>query len=177
VNRVSEIVNDSDKYLIWCDFNAEADMVTAKINDAVQVSGSDCPEDKESRMIGFARGSQRVLVSKPSICGFGMNFQICHKIIFLGLSDSYESFYQAVRRCWRFGQKYPVDVVIVISKAEASVLNNIKRKEQDAEMMRSEMIRFTKDINTIKTESLMRESLVYRAKGDMEIPSFIGGVR
>lgn len=162
VDRCAELVNDKEQYLIWCDYNAEGDAITAKINDAVQVAGSNTPEEKSSRMIRFAKGNERVLVSKPSICGFGMNFQKCHNIIFLGLSDSYEQFYQAIRRCWRFGQKNDVNVTIIISRAESSVLNNIKRKEKDAENMAQEMVHFTKKIFMENIESVHRDRMEYK---------------
>src|SRR5690348_5895366 len=92
-------------------------------------------------MLGFAAGDIRVLVTKPSIAGFGMNWQHCRNVQFLGLSDSYEQFYQAVRRCWRFGQKKPVDCYIVTAANEGAVTENIKRKERDAQRLAEGMIR------------------------------------
>jgi superfamily II DNA or RNA helicase len=164
VDKCFDIVNDKDQYLIWCDYNAEGDQITAKLNDAVQVAGADKPEEKEKRMIGFANKKERILVSKPSICGFGMNFQSCHNIIFLGLSDSYESYYQAIRRCWRFGQKNEVNVTIIISKAESAVLNNIKRKEKDAQTMGVEMVNFTKNIFIKDNEGQKRSHMEYKTR-------------
>ena len=164
VEKCASIVNADDQYLVWCDFNSEGDMITAKINDATQVAGADKPEIKEKRMLDFAAGNERVLVSKPSICGFGMNFQKCHNIIFLGLSDSYEAYYQAIRRCWRFGQKKDVNVTIIISKAESSVLNNIRRKEKDAEIMGKEMSEFTQRIFIKETEGNKRDRMEYKTQ-------------
>jgi hypothetical protein len=91
-------------------------------------------------MVGFSNGAVRVLVSKPSICGFGMNWQHCHQIAFCGLSHSFEQMYQAVRRCWRFGQTSPVDVHVVTSEAEGQVLANIRRKERQHEAMSENML-------------------------------------
>ena len=93
-----------DQWLVWCDLNDESAALSRSIPESIEVKGADTNEHKETSMMGFASGSVRVLVSKPSICGFGMNFQGCHNVIFTGLSDSYEQFYQAVRRCWQIGR-------------------------------------------------------------------------
>ena len=93
---------------------------------------------KESRMLGFSSGDVKILVTKPKIAGFGMNWQHCSNIAFVGLSDSYEQYYQAVRRCWRFGQKEEVNCYIITAETEGAVVANIKRKEQDAERMAKE---------------------------------------
>jgi SNF2 family DNA or RNA helicase len=106
----------------------------------VNVQGSDSPEQKVQAILDFIEGRIRVLVSKPSIFGLGLNLQCCSRMIFLGLSDSYEEFYQSLRRVYRFGQKRPVEVHIVISALEGAVLANIRRKEQDAERMAQAMV-------------------------------------
>lgn len=134
-------VNASDEaWVVWCDLNDESKALAAAIPDAVEVTGSDPIEVKEERLTGFSEGSARVIVSKPSIAGWGLNWQHCHNILFVGLSDSYEQYYQAVRRCYRFGQKYPVRVVIVASDREQAVLDNIERKQAQAQEMFSEVI-------------------------------------
>jgi DNA modification methylase len=141
--EVAELAgNCSDQWLVWCNLNAESEAVTRLIPDAVEVRGSDSPAKKEEALLGFVDGRIRVLVTKPSIAGFGMNLQNCHRVAFLGLSDSYEQYYQAVRRCWRFGQDSPVDVHIVTAATEGAVLKNIQRKEADAETMCEEMVQF-----------------------------------
>lgn len=99
-------------------------------------------------MIDFSEGRIRVLVTKPSICGFGMNWQHCADVAFVGLSDSYEQFYQAIRRCWRFGQKHPVNIHIITAETEGAVVANIKRKERDAMDMAAKMVDHMKDINS-----------------------------
>ena len=139
VSACAELVNSwVDPWIVWCDLNAESEALTRAIPGAVQVRGSDTPEYKERAMLDFAEGRVRVLVTKPSICGFGMNWQHCNKVAFVGLSDSYEQFYQAVRRCWRFGQSLPVDCHIITAETEGAVVKNIERKEkQSAEMMDS----------------------------------------
>ena len=133
--------------IIWCGLNAESDTVTNLIPGAVNVQGADALESKEKALIDFSQGKTRVLVTKPSIAGFGMNWQHCSTMIFLGLSDSWEAFYQATRRCWRFGQTNDVTAHIVISQLETSVLENVQRKDREAtemhESMTREMARFT----------------------------------
>ena len=121
-DKVAEIANNSDEqWLIWCDLNDESAKLHELVADSVEVKGADKPDHKSNSMIGFSEGQIKCLVTKPSIAGFGMNWQNCHNMIFTGLSDSYEQFYQAVRRCYRFGQKKPVNVYIVISAKEGCV--------------------------------------------------------
>lgn len=141
VAKVAEMVNASDEpWVIWCELNAEGDMLESAIPDAVQVSGSDSDETKRSRMIGFSTGLHRVIVTKPKIAGFGMNWQHCRNMAFVGLSHSWEQYYQAVRRCWRFGQTRDVDVHIVSTDIEAAVLKNIVKKQAAADDMAAEMV-------------------------------------
>ena len=138
---ISDLVNGSDEqWLVWCDLNAEGDALSTFIHGAVQVSGSDKDEVKAERMMAFSRGEIRVLVTKPQIAGFGMNWQNCNNMAFAGLTHSYERFYQAVRRSWRFGQDKPVNVHIALSEQELPVLASIRRKERDAEIMASSMV-------------------------------------
>lgn len=137
VEAAAELANGNrDPWVIWCNLNAESDALAQAIPDAVAVSGSDSLEEKEAAVIGFSRGEIRVLVTKPTICGFGMNWQHCAHVAFVGLSDSYEQFYQAIRRCWRFGQKRRVKCYVITANTEGAVVANIKRKErQAAELM------------------------------------------
>lgn len=136
-----EIANGTtDQVLVWCDLNAESEALAAGIDGAVEVRGSMKPEDKSKAMTAFADGSIRVLVTKPSIAGFGMNWQQCNCMIFCGLSDSYEAMYQSLRRCWRFGQKRDVTAWIVSSEAEGAVADNVRRKEADAIRMVDAMV-------------------------------------
>ena len=154
-DMIAGYVNSSDdSWLIWCDLNAESDHLALSIPDAIEVRGADTAEHKEDAMLGFADGKYRVLVTKPSIAGFGMNWQHCHKIAFCGMSHSYEQFYQAVRRCWRFGQNQPVDVEIFVTDLEQSIVDNVIRKKDDSEGMRVEMLSRT---SKIKEDSIMTE--------------------
>jgi len=142
VRIISEMVNASDEqWIVWCDLNAEGDALTAAIDGAVQVAGADSDDAKTERMLGFSAGDFRVLVTKPQIAGFGMNWQNCHNVAFAGLTHSYERFYQAVRRCWRFGQEHEVRVHVVLSEPERPVLDSIQRKEEDAAVMAQSMVK------------------------------------
>jgi len=124
----------------------------------VEVKGADSSQHKEKSLLDFQAGDIRVLVTKPSIAGFGMNFQACHNMAFVGLSDSYEKFYQAVRRCWRFGQKRPVDAYVITTETEGGVVKNIKRKEKDAMRMFDELI---SNMNLTGQLGTKREEMVY----------------
>jgi superfamily II DNA or RNA helicase len=138
VNAAAEIALQPGPCLIWCELNDEGDALEKTIPDSVQVRGSDDVDDKEDRLLGFAAGKYRVLITKPSIAGFGMNWQHCNRMVFAGASHSYEQTYQAIRRCWRFGQKQPVDVTVIRSESDARIMENYKRKSADAERMADE---------------------------------------
>jgi hypothetical protein len=126
---------------VWCALNDEAAAVAAVIDGAVNVEGWWAPDAKAQALEAFQDGEIRVLVTKPKIAGFGMNFQNCHRMVFLGLGDSYEAYYQAIRRCWRFGQAEPVDVRIVVSAIEQQIVNNVVRKEREATRWTSALVR------------------------------------
>lgn len=171
--KAAEIANSLDKQcLIWCDMNDESALLTKLIDGAVEVKGSDKPEHKSGSMLGFSDGSIKNLVTKPSIAGFGMNWQNCHNMIFTGLSDSYEQFYQAIRRCWRFGQKSEVNVWIVISAKEGCVKQNIERKQADFEKMQKAMISLTKDITQKELKKTCRISTPYKPNQSMKLPKW-----
>jgi len=162
VQKCAELVNaSSGPWLIWCNLNGESDALEDCIEDAVQVSGSEKPEAKSRKMADFTNGKIRVLVTKPSIAGFGMNWQHCRNVAFVGLSDSWEQYYQAVRRCWRFGQKQDVKVHIITSTAEGQVVANIKRKEADAARMAEEMVKHMHSINEENIKGTGRTSDAY----------------
>lgn len=138
---VADLVN-SDKgeaWVVWCDTDYEADALTARIPDAVEVRGSMSEDLKEQRLVAFSEGTVRVIISKPSVAGFGLNWQHCARIAFVGLSFSYEQFYQAVRRCWRFGQTREVQCHIAMADTEANIWDVVTRKSGDHEAMKAEM--------------------------------------
>ena len=141
VAACAALVNAStEPWLIWCNLNIESEALTRAIPGAVQVTGSDTNDHKSASMLGFSDGKIRVLVTKPTIAGFGMNWQHCANMAFVGLSDSYEQLYQATRRCWRFGQTHPVDVHIVTADTEGAVVKNIERKERQATDMMNNIV-------------------------------------
>jgi len=155
--QAADLANDSDEqWLIWCDLNDESALLTKLISGAVEVKGSDSDKHKESAMLRFQQGEIRVLVSKPSICGFGMNFQSCSNMAFVGLSNSYEAFYQAVRRCWRFGQTSAVQCHIVHDVLEGAVARNIARKEADAQRMAEQMVKHMQKITMSQVKEVRR---------------------
>lgn len=174
VERAAEIANGSDEQvLVWCDLSVESERLHKEIRGSVEVKGTDHPDHKVEAMQDFGAEKVRCLVSKPSIAGWGMNWQQCHRMIFVGLSDSFEAYYQAVRRCWRFGQKNPVTVDIVISDADGAVKANIERKQREAQELTRELVKYTKDIlrEDIKATGRMQES--YIATEEMIIPEWL----
>lgn len=160
--------------LIWCGLNAEGDLLQRLIPGAVQVAGSDKDADKESRLIGFSEGAHRILITKQKIAGFGMNWQNCNQVVFVGLSDSFEQYYQAVRRCWRHGQKNPVKAWVITADSEGAVVENIRRKQIQADHMMCEMAkiagRFFHGFDRAD-----RELRAYNPQVPMVKPSFMRG--
>jgi len=158
--------------LIWCHLNDESQMLTKMIHDAVEVTGSDDHDIKSARLLGFSTGDVCKIVSKPKIAGFGMNWQNCNQMIFVGLSDSWEQFYQAVRRCWRYGQKKPVHVHIVSADIEGGVLANIKRKEQQHKKLKAEMIEIMRDKTLAQLGKSSQEKAQYNNDKSMRVPQW-----
>jgi hypothetical protein len=174
-DRAAALANgDRDaQWLLWCDYNDESAMLKRKAADCVEVKGSDEPEFKAQASMDFADGRIHALVSKPSIFGFGSNFQSCHSMVFCGLSDSYERFYQAVRRCWRFGQEKPVDVYIILSEREMNVLDNITRKQQQMDEMQRQMTALMKEVTLSEIKHTTRITTDYKPTEAMEVPGWI----
>ena len=136
-----QIVRQSKKpCLIWCGLNPEQDALAKALKDAVSVQGSDDEDEKEVRLLAFLQGESKTLITKPRIAGFGLNMQHCARMIFVGIGDSYEQYYQAIRRCYRFGQTRPVDVHIIVSEDEVEVVENVKRKEAEAQAVAAGLI-------------------------------------
>lgn len=158
----AELVNaTTDQCLVWCDLNDESAELTRLIDGAVEVKGSDTEAHKEKSMLAFSEGKIRVLVTKPKIAGFGMNWQKCHRVFFVGLSDSYEAFYQAIRRCWRFGQENVVEAIVITSDLEGAVVKNIERKERDAMRMAEMMVDNMHEINAENIRGIERTKSEY----------------
>lgn len=141
VAMAAEIANATDRpFLVWCDLNSESEALKSAIPGAVQVRGSDSIEHKIDAFLGFTDGRYRVLVSKPSIAGFGMNWQHCADMAFVGISHSYERYYQAIRRCWRFGQTQQVNAHVICAETEGAVIQNIERKERESAIMMAKIV-------------------------------------
>lgn len=162
-----------EPWILWCDLNAESEALARAVHGAVEVTGSQEIDEKEARLNAFTRGEARVIVSKTSICGWGLNWQHCANVAFVGISDSWESYYQAGRRCNRFGQTRQVNIHIFTSRAEGAVIANLKRKEEDAARMADELSAETRAI--VREEVLGQERLTneYAPSKAMEVPSWL----
>jgi len=142
VARAAEILNASaEAWVVWVGLNDEGRDLAKLVPGAILVEGQDPAEDKSRALTDFVEGRARVLITKVRIAGFGLNLQHCHKVMFVGLSDSHESWYQAIRRCWRFGQEHPVEVRVILSDLERPILENVLAKEAVAEEAAKEMVK------------------------------------
>lgn len=142
--RVTDLVAEDRSAVVWCHLNVESDMLEKMIPGAVQISGNNTDEEKEERFLRFVSGDIRVLVTKPKIGAFGLNWQHCNHMTFFP-SHSFEQYYQAVRRCWRFGQDRPVTVDIVTSPGEVGVMRNLQRKAVAADKMFTQLVDLMRD--------------------------------
>lgn len=141
IAATARLINETaGQWIAWCGLNDESDALKRAIPDAVVVEGADSPESKAAALEAFQDGEHRVLITKPKIAGFGMNLQNCHQMVFVGLSDSWEGYYQSIRRCYRFGQSEPVDVHIVLSQQEEPIYANVMRKEAESTTMTERLI-------------------------------------
>lgn len=164
---------DGEQWIVWCDLNDEGKRLKALIDGAVEISGSDDVDDKERAVVDFIDGKIRVLISKPSIFGFGLNLQNCSRMAFVGVTDSWESYYQSVRRIWRFGQRHPCHVHIFASEAEGAVIRNLERKQKDAEAMARELAMETHDAVMEEVRGAVRTVNQYRATNGMKTPAWL----
>lgn len=163
----------AEPWVVWCDLNDESTALVQAIDGAVEIRGSDDVDTKEARLHAFASGQARVLVSKPSICGWGLNWQHAARMAFVGVTDSYEAYYQAVRRCWRFGQKREVQVHIFSSKAEGAIVANLKRKEREAAQMADALSAETHDAVMAEVTGTKRTTNTYDAGRTVSVPNFL----
>jgi len=174
VIKTADLVSEhpDDAWVIWGELNDECDEIQDVISGSVQVSGSDDPEEKESRLIGFSNGDFNVLISKPRIAGFGMNWQHCNRMIFANLSHSYERMYQAMRRIHRFGQKNPCEIHVILTNEELPILENIQRKAAQAKAMEKKMTeRMCESMKRIMGVSANR--MDYGQKRNVRIPAWM----
>lgn len=163
----------SGPVIVWCHLNDESTALKAAIPDAVEVTGSMSMEQKTENVMAFTHGEARALVSKPSICGAGMNWQHCNTMIFAGMNDSFEDFYQAVRRSYRFGQKREVTVHIITADSEGAVKANIERKQRQANEMAGQMIEHMRLITQRQIEGAKSNTEVYNPTVAMTVPAWI----
>jgi hypothetical protein len=169
--EVAKLVNteDTEPWMVFCDTDVEADCLSALIPDAIEVRGSMTPEKKEAAINAFLDGERRVMISKPSIMGAGLNMQFCARMAFVGRSFSYEMWYQAVRRCWRFGQSRPVEVHLIVAEGEAQIGRVIDRKAEAHADMKQSMIEASR--RAIQARSKVR--VKYEPDFDGRLPKWL----
>lgn len=161
-------------FVWWCNLNAESSALAKAIPGAVETLGSDPDDVKERKLTDFSEGRIRVLVTKPSVAGFGMNWQHCADTGFVGLNDSFEQVFQAIRRFWRFGQTKPVNVHFIAAETEGAVVANIKRKEADADRMAASMVMHTASLSSQIVRGMVRDTPDYNPDKPMIIPAWVG---
>lgn len=169
MQRVAEIVNSSEEnFIIWIKQDKEGDILRSLIPDAVEVRGSERPEVKESKLLGFGRNEYRVLVTKLKIAQFGLNYQNCHNQIFASLDFSFESTYQGIRRCYRFGQTEEVNIILICTDTMQNVRETIQRKQEAFEDMQKKMTEAT-------NRNISAKNKFHQTRGtvEMSIPQFI----
>lgn len=162
-----------EPWIIWCGLNDEADAVAAAIPGAVNVEGSMTPEAKADALAAFSEGRTRVLVTKPSIASFGLNWQHCARMAFVGLSDSYESYYQCIRRCFRFGQRREVVAYVVLSDLERTIHANVIRKEREADATAAELVKHLAEFERAEIAGLGKASLIYEPQRQAVMPEWL----
>jgi len=143
--RIAEIIDGSQDYwLVWVNTNYEADVLKKALPQAIELRGSESVAEKERKLIGFTNGDFKIFITKPSIAGFGMNWQHCHNMAFVGINYSFEQSYQAIRRCWRYQQQQPVNVHVILAETEIGILNSVKKKAEAHQEMEKQMIELAK---------------------------------
>jgi len=167
------LAEPGESWVIWCELNAEADALAEAIPCAVEIRGTDDVGLKEQRLIAFSSGEIRVLISKSKITGFGLNWQHCARMCFVGVKDSYESTYQAIRRCWRFGQKRSVYVHVFASELEGEVVRNLERKERDAFAMAEALSAETREVVLAEILGQKRQTNTYEANTKGKVPAWM----
>ena len=171
---VAEIANSTDKpFIAWCDLNDESKLLTELIEGAVEIKGADSPQHKEQAMIDFSEGKIKKLVTKPSLAGFGMNWQHCGDMAYTGLSDSFEQIFQSIRRSYRFGRTGPVNVSFVISEKEGAVLKNYRRKEETFNSMIEGMMKYTRDITKENVRAPTKKEIIAKEAPQIIVPTWL----
>jgi hypothetical protein len=173
VAMAAKITPTDRPFVWWCNLNAESEALTKAIPGAVETKGADPDDVKERKLTDFSEGRIRVLVTKPSVAGFGMNWQHCSDTGFVGLNDSWEQFYQAVRRFWRFGQTRPVTAHLIAAETEGAVVANLRRKEADADRMAAAMVRHMADLSSVEVRGMTRDRGDYRPTLPLQLPKWL----
>jgi len=172
--RLAADITPKDRpFVWWCNLNAEAETLAKLIPGAVNLHGGLSEGEKERILIAFSDGDIRHLITKPSLAGFGMNWQHCADTGFVGLNDSFEQFYQAVRRFWRFGQTRTVTAHIIASELEGATVANIKRKEADADRMAAAMVLHMADLSSKAVRGSVRDTPNYNPTIPVQLPAFL----
>ena len=157
--KAAEIANSTDDFVVvWCNLNDEGDLLEKMIPGSIQVSGKDNDEKKEQKLIGFSRGEYRVLIIKPKIGAFGLNWQHCNRVVFFP-THSYEQYYQAIRRCWRFGQKRQVRVDLIYTEGDENMIYNLKRKQNQASEMFDNLVKHMNNSLEVKRSNKYNEKM------------------
>ena len=173
VRAAAELINGNDRtWVAWCNLNAESAALVQAIPGAVEITGSQSADEKEAILERFRLGQIRVLVSKPSLTGFGMNWQFCRDTAFVGLNDSFEQVFQSIRRFWRFGQTEAVNVHFIAAETEGAVVANLRRKEAEAERMIAAMVAHIADLSAEQLHGTTRQKAAY-TPAPVRIPSFL----
>ena len=173
VARDLVLASPNEQWLLWVDLNDEGDAIQKAVTGCAQIAGADDNDVKEARILGFVEGDVRYLVTKPKIAGFGVNLQNCAHVAFVGLTHSFEVLYQSIRRCWRFGQKREVHVHLIVSEAELAVVENVKRKEADAERMATAMVEAMRETQWAAVKGTVRQTDAYNPTMPMRVPSWL----
>lgn len=164
----------NEPWIIWCELNAEQNVLERLLGDeCTSVHGALDTDEKERRLRLFLSRERRILITKPSVAGFGLNFQFCCKMAFVGVTDSWESYHQAVRRCYRFGQKRPVQVHVFASELEGAVVANLQRKEAEALLMAEELSRETAEVVRSQIQGAQSSIKPYAASALMRTPTWL----
>jgi len=171
--HVEDLVCASDEpWVVWCNYNAEGELLARLIPGAVEVAGRHSTDEKEEKLTAFTQGDVRVLITKPKIGGFGLNWQHCHNTAIFP-TDSWEQWYQMIRRFYRFGQQHTVDVHVVYSTGEAAVVSNLERKESDSHELFAAMATHMAELSKAAIAGVRPNVTVYQPNTNMELPAWL----
>lgn len=171
--RAAEIIynREEEQCIIWCEMNYEADILKKILPEAIEIRGNHSPEHKERSALDFIDGKIRYLITKPRIFGYGLNFQNCHRQIFCGMSFSFEAYYQALHRLWRFGQKNPVDTYVIVGETERQILNTVHQKQKHHDTLVENMTAIMREYSSIHNQQRHRKD--YDPQIDMRLPRWL----